>query len=112
MNRQILTCDTDRETVCCFTDKKGHSIKIFTTDTDGFDAYVLDISTNCIIRHWDKNDIMHQRNGSEDIFSFIDECAVSIEYGQKNIFNSCILNEISCEGRYRNMISLLKNIIS
>ena len=87
-------------------------MEIFTIGGEGFDSFARIIDKNLIIKHWDRNDILHQRNGIEDIFSFIDERAASIEYIRDCISFLEILKEAECDGRYinmRNKIAELEN---
>lgn len=95
----------EKNIICHFTDRTGNSVEVFATDRDEFDVYAVYMVKNQIIRHWDKNDIQHQRNGAEDIFAFVDEHAVSVEYIQEDVFNPYILIEAVKEGRYINMIT-------
>lgn len=95
----------EKNTICRFTDITGNSVEVFATDLDEFDIYAVDMVKNKIIRHWDKNDIQHQRNGVEDIFAFVDEYAVSVEYIQDDVFTHDILIEAIREGRYSSMIT-------
>lgn len=95
----------EKNIICHFTDRTGNSVEVFATDRDEFDIYAVDMVRNQIIRHWDKNDIQHQRNGAEDIFAFVDEYAVSVEYIQDDVFAHDILIEAVREGRYSSMIT-------
>ena len=111
---QSVPCrsEKDKNVICCFTDKDGHRVEIFTIGGEGFDSFARIIDKNLIIKHWDRNDILHQRNGLEDIFSFSDERAASIEYIRDCISFLEILKEAECDGRYinmRNKIAELEN---
>lgn len=114
MCSQVVPCrsEKDKNVICCFTDKDGHRVEIFTIGGEGFDSFARIIDKNLIIKHWDRNDILHQRNGIEDIFSFIDERAASIEYIRDSISFLEILKEAECDRRYinmRNKIAELEN---